>query len=181
MSPSEKQASGSSCLLRGRRVVGWGGIQGADVSGQPCVWPRGSAGQRSAGILQKYPLVHHSCEGFPLFGKLAFLSSTGSLTALGRCSRCRSQPGPGICSHTRGDGFLLLLSPSVVSDSAALWAVARQAPLSVGFPRIEHWTGEPFPPPGGWRVLDHGAPKRAQSRGCGSRASSVPRGLWTPP
>ena len=26
--------------------------------------------------------------------------------------------------------------------------VARQAPLSMGFPRQEHWSGLPFPPPG---------------------------------
>ena len=27
------------------------------------------------------------------------------------------------------------------------WTVARQAPLSVGFPREEHWSGLPFPSP----------------------------------
>ena len=26
--------------------------------------------------------------------------------------------------------------------------VARQAPLSVGFPKQEYWSGLPFPPPG---------------------------------
>ena len=31
---------------------------------------------------------------------------------------------------------------------AALRTVARQAPLSVGFPRQEDWSGLPFPPPG---------------------------------
>ena len=29
-----------------------------------------------------------------------------------------------------------------------LWAVAHQAPLSMGFPRQEHWSELPFPPPG---------------------------------
>ena len=29
-----------------------------------------------------------------------------------------------------------------------LWTVARQAPLSMGFPRQEHWRGSPFPSPG---------------------------------
>ena len=29
-----------------------------------------------------------------------------------------------------------------------LWTVARQAPLSTGFSRQEHWNGLPFPPPG---------------------------------
>ena len=28
------------------------------------------------------------------------------------------------------------------------WTVARQAPLSMGFSRREHWSGLPFPPPG---------------------------------
>ena len=37
---------------------------------------------------------------------------------------------------------------SVASDSAAPRAVARQAPLSMGFSRQEHWSGSPCPPPG---------------------------------
>ena len=28
------------------------------------------------------------------------------------------------------------------------WTVVQQAPLSVGFPRQEYWSGLPFPPPG---------------------------------
>ena len=28
------------------------------------------------------------------------------------------------------------------------WPVTRQAPLSMGFPRQEYWSGLPFPPPG---------------------------------
>ena len=28
------------------------------------------------------------------------------------------------------------------------WAVARQAPLSMGFSRQEYWSGLPCPPPG---------------------------------
>ena len=31
---------------------------------------------------------------------------------------------------------------------AALWTVAHQAPLSMGFSRQEYWSGLPFPPPG---------------------------------
>ena len=31
---------------------------------------------------------------------------------------------------------------------ATPWTVARQAPLSMGFSRQEHWRGLPFPPPG---------------------------------
>ena len=43
---------------------------------------------------------------------------------------------------------------SVKSDSAALWTVARRAPLSVGFSRPEYWSGLLFPPPGD--LLDPG-------------------------
>ena len=42
-----------------------------------------------------------------------------------------------------------VLSRSAVWDSAILWIVARQAPLSTGFSRQEHWSGLPGPPPGG--------------------------------
>ena len=31
---------------------------------------------------------------------------------------------------------------------ATLWTVARQAPLSMGFSRQEHWSGLPCSPPG---------------------------------
>ena len=37
---------------------------------------------------------------------------------------------------------------SCVQLFAAPWTVARQAPLSLGFPRQEYWSGLPFPPPG---------------------------------
>ena len=37
---------------------------------------------------------------------------------------------------------------SVVSDSATIWTVAHQAPLSVGFSRQEYWSGLPCLPPG---------------------------------
>ena len=29
-----------------------------------------------------------------------------------------------------------------------LWTVAHQGPLTMGFPRQEHWSGLPFPPAG---------------------------------
>ena len=31
---------------------------------------------------------------------------------------------------------------------ATRWAVAHQAPLSMGFPKQEYWSGLPLPPPG---------------------------------
>ena len=41
-----------------------------------------------------------------------------------------------------------LFSLSVVSDSLTPWTVARQAPLTMGFSKQEHWSGLPSPPPG---------------------------------
>ena len=35
-----------------------------------------------------------------------------------------------------------------MSDFAIPWTVAHQAPLSMGFPRQEYWSGLPFPSPG---------------------------------
>ena len=31
---------------------------------------------------------------------------------------------------------------------ATLWTISHQAPLSMGFPRQEYWSGLPCPPPG---------------------------------
>ena len=42
-----------------------------------------------------------------------------------------------------------VLSHSVVSNYFATpWTVAHQAPLSMGFPRQEYWSGLSFPSPG---------------------------------
>ena len=35
-----------------------------------------------------------------------------------------------------------------MSDSVTPWAGVHQAPLFMGFPRQEYWSGLPFPPPG---------------------------------
>ena len=44
--------------------------------------------------------------------------------------------------------LLLLFSRSVMSNSfVTLWTVARQALLSMGFPRQEYQSGLPFPSP----------------------------------
>ena len=45
-------------------------------------------------------------------------------------------------------GILLSLSCSVLSNSFETpWTVAHQAPLSMGFPRPEYWSGFLFPAP----------------------------------
>ena len=43
---------------------------------------------------------------------------------------------------------VLLCVLSCVPAFATPWAVGCQAPLSMGFPRQEHWNGLPCPPPG---------------------------------
>ena len=54
-----------------------------------------------------------------------------------------------ICPHCWCCCCLVAFSRSVVSDSFVTpWTVARQAPLSMGFPRQEYWSGLPFPAPG---------------------------------
>ena len=43
---------------------------------------------------------------------------------------------------------LCVISRSVMSDSETPWTTALQAPLSMGFPRQEYWSGLPFPSTG---------------------------------
>ena len=43
---------------------------------------------------------------------------------------------------------MLVLSQSVVLDSATSWTIAHQVPLSMGFSRQEYWSGLPCPSPG---------------------------------
>ena len=43
---------------------------------------------------------------------------------------------------------IMLSHFSRVQLSVTPWTIARQAPLSMGFSRQEHWSGLPYPPPG---------------------------------
>ena len=43
---------------------------------------------------------------------------------------------------------IVCVSHSVMSDFVTPWTVAHQAPLSMGFPRQEYWSGLPFISPG---------------------------------
>ena len=55
------------------------------------------------------------------------------------------------CLNNKGNVCMCVhvLSPfNYVRLFATLWAVAQQAPLSMGFSRQEHWSGLPCPPPG---------------------------------
>ena len=54
-------------------------------------------------------------------------------------------------AQTRSGGQLLFHLCQLLLFSRSFgtpWTVARQAPLSVGFPRREYWSGLPFPPLG---------------------------------
>ena len=56
---------------------------------------------------------------------------------------------PGAASQAELTCFpVCVLSRAVVSNSATPRTVARQAPLSMRFPRREYWSGLPFSPPG---------------------------------
>ena len=70
------------------------------------------------------------------------------------------------------------VSHSVVSNSAILWTVACQAPLSLGYPRQEHWTGLPFPSLGNLpdpRIKS--GPSTLQADSLLSRHQGSPKGL----
>ena len=43
--------------------------------------------------------------------------------------------------------MLLFRCYSMSDSSMTPWVVAHQAPLSMGFPKQEYWTGLPFPSP----------------------------------
>ena len=47
-------------------------------------------------------------------------------------------------SFPSGAGLVTQSYPTLVTP----WTVAHQAPLSMGFPRQEYWSGLPFPTPG---------------------------------
>ena len=72
------------------------------------------------------------------------LRGFGLADASGRSKARREDLGRVWC-HSHVLLLLLLLSASVASDSATLWTVAHQAPLSVGFSRQEYWSELPCP------------------------------------
>ena len=79
--------------------------------------------------------------------------STRNLQGLTTPTECLSMCFPPLAFQVLGKPGLQVRQScahahSVVFDSATPWSVALQAPLSMGFPRQEHWSGLPFPPPG---------------------------------
>ena len=81
------------------------------------------------------PPLQSCCPG------LSTAVSTSGVLGAGSKPRRRSAPALDASS-------VPALNLQRVSDSATLWTVARQAPLSMGFSRQEYWSGLPFPPPG---------------------------------
>ena len=69
--------------------------------------------------------------------------------------------------------LLLLFTHLVVSSFATPGALACQAPLSIGFPRQEYWSGWPFPSPGD---LPHPGIKPVSPALEGKFFTTVPRG-----
>ena len=63
----------------------------------------------------------------------------GSIKSKIDCATVHSAPRPWVVVGLVAQSCLTLAIP---------WAVAYQAPLSMGFSRLECWSGLPFPPPG---------------------------------
>ena len=65
--------------------------------------------------------------------------------------RWRKIAGSGLRGHDLGQDHAdhsCRLSYMAGGDFAAPWTVAHQASLSMGFSRLEYWSGLPFPPLG---------------------------------
>ena len=73
-----------------------------------------------------------------------------------------------------------MLSSSVIFESFSTpWTIPRQAPLSMGSPRKDYWSGLPFPPPGD--LSDPGIePKSAVAPALAGRlfAAEPPESTW---
>ena len=53
-----------------------------------------------------------------------------------------------ITNVSRNSQFFMVDSSIYVQLFATPWTAAHQVPLSMGFPRKEYWSGQPFPSPG---------------------------------
>ena len=99
-----------------------------------------------SGYLNKFltratSMVHRVDSGEGIFTGIFTIPDPHRITCVTRVQPCLGAQG-----HA---SYVLLFSRSVVSSSFATpWTVARQAPLSMGFPRREYLSGLPFPSPG---------------------------------
>ena len=72
-----------------------------------------------------------------------------------------------------GDGLVSKMCPALVTP----WTVAYKAPLSMGFPRQEYWSGLPFPSPG--NLPDPGIKPRSPAFQVDSSLSHEGSPQWT--
>ena len=78
--------------------------------------------------------------------------------------------------ETEAHGYVKCSVASVVSNSATPWIGVRQAPLSMGFPRQEYWSGLLFPSPGDLPNL--GIEPRSPSLRADALSSEPPGNPW---
>ena len=84
-----------------------------------------------------------------IFFNVYTFSAFGEVTSLRELSQsCESLLKYKISGTTPLRQACLAQSFSHVQLFVTLWTVALQAPLPMGFPRQEHWSGLPFPTPG---------------------------------
>ena len=74
-------------------------------------------------------------------------------------------PGAPVCVYSVTKSFHTLSTP---------WTVACQAPLSMGFPRQESWSGSPFPSPGDLPDPGSEPPTDTKIHGCSSLLFNCP-------
>ena len=76
---------------------------------------------------------------------ILFYSKLLSITAFLHLAVCILDVYTSCTSYKRCHYLIMCL---VIQSCATRWPAAHQAPLSMGFPRREYWSGLPFPPPG---------------------------------
>ena len=90
-------------------------------------------------LILKYCTVHLS--------RSTLASMVGKIMTFGRHSN-PWKPYDYITLHGKVTADGMCVSFAVVPNFVTPWTTARQAPLSMGFPRQEYWNDLPFPPPG---------------------------------
>ena len=78
-------------------------------------------------------------------GEASGLSGDSKSKGKAKTRACLGVPKKGRTGETVCNWLLLLSHFSHVRLCVTLWTVARQAPLSMGFSRQEHWSGLPGP------------------------------------
>ena len=73
-------------------------------------------------------------------GPKCLFANGSQMTNSSQVTLSGSSPGVCVCVHAQ--------SLNCVSLFATPWTIVLQAPLSMGFPRQEYWSGLPFPSPG---------------------------------